>query len=168
MKRIVMTNKVTSMEYYEYLQMLKKYSVIENYLHVDEDINTTEAFFLKTSFLLGMRDWLLMSPHGMNNIYKCGIYTCILPLQTASMVLGTHSPTEFWIFSNHPLVIFVKYKLINAFQNCYGEEVSQYLQVTTLGQPHKGTSYENVSESILICFYMLHHLHFCEIISFGL
>lgn len=48
MIRIVMTIKVTSMENYDYPQVLKKYSVIANEkLHEDEDINTTEAFFPK-------------------------------------------------------------------------------------------------------------------------
>lgn len=80
------------------------------------------------------------------------------------MGLGTHSPVEFWTFSNYPLVICIDSKIINAFQNFYGEEVSQYLQVTILCQPNKGTSYENVSETIL----MLHLLQSHRITSFGL
>lgn len=108
-------------------------------LHAD-DINTTAAIFLKIIISVWYEGLVVNITPWPRNSWIMSInmvYTYIWPIETASMILGTHFTREFRTFLNHLLVFLIKSKMINAFHHCYREGVGQYLQVTNLHWPNK-------------------------------
>lgn len=60
--------------------MLKEYSVIEKNLHMDEDVNATEAFFLKKAWYeklaVNVTSWARIDWTTSISV----VYTCISPI----------------------------------------------------------------------------------------